>query len=121
MKSMPATRCGPGGPPINLDLSQVLVGTLDLRDGLSVGGWATFDPRHEGEALESAEQRHAKAKAICAVCTILSNCVAWLAGLPKFQRPIGAVAAVSDHHLAATAPGRLAISQQALVPDVRGQ
>ncbi len=121
MKSVQATRCGPGGPPINLDLSQVLVGTVDLRDGACVGDWATFDPRHEGEALESAEQRHAKAKAICAACPILSNCVAWLAGLPKLQRPIGAVAAVSDHHLAATAPGRLAISQQALVPDVRGQ
>ena len=92
--SIPATRCGPGGPPVNLDLSQVLVGTLDLRQGLCVGDWETFDPRHDGEDLEAAEQRHAKAKAICAVCPILAECESWLAGLPKHQRPSGVVAGI---------------------------
>lgn len=57
MRNMRATRCGPGGPPTNLDLSQVLGGSVDLRSGACVGHWQLFDARQDGEAADAARIR----------------------------------------------------------------
>ena len=90
MTSIPAIRAGAGNAPP--DLAAILSASTNLRDGACVGDWATFDPKGESESPEDAGRRHNRAITICATCPVLAECKAWLAGLPKRQRPSGVIA-----------------------------
>ncbi len=55
----------------------------DLRDGLYVGDWDTWDPQNDGETADVADARHQRAIALCKGCPVLAECAAWLPGLPS--------------------------------------
>ena len=60
----------------------------DLHDALCRGHAEVFDvaDRRDRQAI-------AQAKAFCIACPALPDCRRWLAGLPRYQRPCGVVAA----------------------------
>ena len=62
-------------------------GIPDLRRAACRGHAEIFDVRdgHDRAAI-------ARAQAVCETCPVLSDCRAWLASLPRAERPCGAVA-----------------------------
>ncbi len=55
----------------------------DLRDGLCVGDWDTWDPQNDGETADVADARHQRAIALCQSGPVRAECAAWLPGLPS--------------------------------------
>jgi hypothetical protein len=68
-------------------LDELAHGIPDLHGAACRGHPALFDvaDRHDTQAI-------AQAKAVCTACPVLRGCRAWLAGLPRYQRPCGVVA-----------------------------
>ncbi len=63
-------------PPIPLDLAGVLGDSADLRDGLCVGDWDTWDPQNDGETADVADARHQRAIALSQSGPVLAECAA---------------------------------------------
>jgi hypothetical protein len=67
-------------------LDELAHGIPDLHGAACRGHPQLFDvaDRHDTQAI-------AQAKTVCASCPVLRDCRAWLAGLPRYQRPCGVV------------------------------
>ena len=76
MDATRARRVGSERPPIPLDLAGVLGDSADLRDGLCVGDWDTWDPQNDGETADVADARHQRAIALSQSGPVLAECAA---------------------------------------------
>lgn len=74
------------------DLLLSLAGAPALPGARCRGKPHLFDPPTHGESSETAAARHFQALGLCSRCPALNQCRAWIASLPKGQRPKGVVA-----------------------------
>jgi hypothetical protein len=64
----------------------------DLTGAACKGQPAAFDPPKVGEQPPAVESRQRIAQAMCADCSALTACAAWVTSLPPEERPGGVVA-----------------------------
>ena len=76
-------------------LADILRGVPRLDGALCQDRHMLFDPPAQGEQLgdPSVHDRHNMALSLCESCPCLTQCAAWVDGLPDSKRPAGVVAA----------------------------